>query len=168
MAPIWMCRLTEFEVLQELVEECESQTIVWTAFVHNAVAIGKVFGKEALLLPSGLTLDQRQSVLGRFRSGEGRLLVANPASAGHGITLTNCSNVIHYSRSFNFEHRAQSDARVHRIGQTQSVLYTDLCDPDTMEKKVINILNARKQMSDFMLDGNFVRQLFEEKEMADA
>jgi SNF2 family DNA or RNA helicase len=127
-----------------------------------------------MLLPSGLSLDQRQSILGRFKSGEGKLLVANPASAGHGITLTNCSNVIYYSRLFNYEHRAQSEARVHRIGQTEACLYTDLLDPDTLERKVVHILRARERMSEFMLDGKFLRQLLSdepmelEKEPADA
>jgi SNF2 family DNA or RNA helicase len=149
------------DALEELVEECPGQSIVWTAFVHNAVAIGKKFGKDALLLPSGLTLDQRQTVLATFKSGIGKILVANPASAGHGITLTNCSNIIHYSRSFNFEHRAQADARIHRIGQTKPCLYTDLCDPKTLEMRVIKILTAKEKMSDFMLDGNFLRQLID-------
>jgi len=156
------------EVLQELVDECEGQTIVWTAFVANAISIGKQFGKDALLLPSGLTLDQRQVILTKFKAGEGKLLVANPASAGHGITLTNSSNVIYYSRSFNFEHRSQSEARVHRIGQTESCLYTDLLDPDTLERRVVDILNAREKMSEFMLNKEFLRSMLEEKDMADA
>ena len=156
------------EVLEELIEECDGQTICWTAFVHNATAIGRHFGKDALLLPSGLSLDQRQDILQRFKQGEGRLLVANPASAGHGITLTNSSNMIHYSRSFNFEHRAQADARIHRIGQAEACLVTDLLDPHTLEKKVVNILKAKERLSDYMLDKNFLRDLLKEKEMADA
>jgi len=152
------------EVLQELVEECAGQTIVWTAFVNNAVAIGKVFGSEALLLPSGLTLDQRQTILGRFKSGEGKILVANPASAGHGLTLTNSSNMIHFSRSFNYEHRAQADARIHRIGQNNPCLVTDLLDPDTLEKKVVQILTMREQMAEFMMDSKFVRDLLNVKD----
>jgi SNF2 family DNA or RNA helicase len=157
------------EALEGLIEECsEEQTIVWTAFVHNATAIGRHFGKNALLLPSGLTLDQRQIILGRFKSGEGRLLVANPASAGHGITLVNSSNMIHFSRLFNFEHRAQADARSHRPGQTKPCLITDLLDPDTLEMKVVRVLQARERMSDFMLDKNFLKQMLKEKEMADA
>lgn len=150
------------DVLEELVEECQGQTIVWTAFVRNAQAIGERFGKRAILLPSGLQLDERQDLLSRFKAGEGKILVANPASAGHGLTLTNCSNAIYYSRSFNFEHRDQADARIHRIGQTQPVLYTDLCDPRTLEKKVINVLLNREKMADFMLDRNFIKQLIQD------
>jgi SNF2 family DNA or RNA helicase len=149
------------DALEELVEECQGQSIVWTAYVYNADAIGRRFGKDALLLPSGLSLDQRQAVLSTFKSGIGKILVANPASAGHGLTLTNSSNIIHYSRSFNYEHRAQSDARIHRIGQDKPCLITDLCDPKTIEMRVIKILTARKEMSEFMLDGKFLRQLFE-------
>jgi len=154
------------EVLEELVEECAGQTIVWTAFVNNATAIGKVFGKEALLLPSGLTLDQRQMILGRFKAGEGKILVANPASAGHGLTLTNSSNMIHFSRSFNYEHRSQADARIHRIGQNNPCLVTDLLDPDTLEKKVVQILTMREEMAEFMMDSKFVRDLLNVKEEA--
>jgi SNF2 family DNA or RNA helicase len=152
------------DVLEELVEECPGQTIVWTAFVHNATAIGKRFGKRAILLPSGLQLDDRQDLLARFQAGEGKILVANPASAGHGLTLVNCSNAIYYSRSYNFEHRSQADARIHRIGQTEACLYTDLCDPTTMEKNVIEVLLTRQGMSEFMLDRNFLRQMWDVKQ----
>jgi len=152
------------DVLEELVEECPGQTIVWTAFVHNATAIGKRLGKQAILLPSGLRLDDRQDLLERFKSGDGKILVANPASAGHGLTLTNCSNAIHYSRSYNYEHRAQADARIYRIGQEQPCLYTDLCDPTTMEKNVIEVLLERRGMSEFMLDRNFLRQMWDVKQ----
>jgi len=153
------------EALRELVDEIDGQTIVWTAFVRNAEAIGKAFGKEALLLPSGLTLDKRQAILATFKSGIGKILVANPASAGHGITLTNSSNMIHYSRSFNFEHRAQADARNYRIGQDKPCLITDLCDPNTLEKRTIDILTKRQEMANFMMDGKFLRQLLEEDKM---
>lgn len=150
------------DVLEELVEECDGQSIVWTAFVHNAVAIGKRFGNRAILLPSGLSLDDRQDLLAKFKAGEGKILVANPASAGHGLTLTNCSNAIYYSRNWNYEHRAQSEARIHRIGQTQPCLYTDLLDTKTLEKGVVDVLVGRKNMADFMLNREFLKELVRE------
>jgi SNF2 family DNA or RNA helicase len=121
--------------------------------------LAKTLKERAVLLPSGLEMGKRQQIIESFLKGPYKCLVANPASAGHGITLNESSNVIYYSNSFNYEYRAQSEDRNHRIGQTQSVLYTDLIAPDTIESKTLEILLSKREMSELVLTSTYVKEL---------
>jgi SNF2 family DNA or RNA helicase len=73
--------------------------------------------------------------------------VGNPSTGGYGITLTAATMVVYYSNSYNLEHRLQSEDRAHRIGQTKSVNYVDLCVPKTIDEKIIKALRAKKNIA---------------------
>jgi len=61
--------------------------------------------------------------------------------------LTAATTVIYYSNSYNLEHRIQSEDRAHRIGQTKSVNYVDLCTQGTIDEKIIKALRAKKNIA---------------------
>lgn len=148
-------------VLSDLVDECPGKTIVWCSYVGNMADIAKELEDRCIVLPSGLTLEKRHEVIETFKSSDYKALVANPASAGHGITITESSNCIYYSNSWNYENRAQSEDRIHRIGQTEHCLYTDLIAPDTLEGKVVKVLKDKKTMADsLLLSSDFLKELF--------
>lgn len=42
--------------------------------------------------------------------------IGQPGAAGMGLTLTASPTIVYYSNDFNFEHRIQSEDRIHRIG----------------------------------------------------
>jgi SNF2 family DNA or RNA helicase len=136
------------DVLQELISETSSPTIVWSAYVNTLTDIHKRLGDQSILLPSGLDSTETKVILNKFRSGEKKVLIANPASFGHGITLVNSSNCIYYSSSFNYEHRAQSEDRIHRIGQHETCQYTDLVAKGTIEGSVLSNLQTKRELSD--------------------
>jgi SNF2 family DNA or RNA helicase len=146
--------------LRELVDECSGKTIVWNAYVNTGLKIKELFGKEAIHLEAGLTVNNRHDTLNRFKDSDVKVLIANPASAGHGITLTESANVIYYSRTWNLEHYWQSQDRTHRIGQTSSVLYTNLIALGTIEEKVLAILDAKKALADKVINAplDFVKE----------
>jgi len=75
------------DVLKDLVESANTKTLIWTSYVNNAKDIADHLGKAVILLPSGLSLAERQARIELFKSSNALGLVANPASAGHGITL---------------------------------------------------------------------------------
>jgi len=148
-------------VLEDLVESANTKTLIWTSYVNNAKDIAKHLGDRVVLLPSGLSISERQSRIELFKTGPALGLVANPASAGHGITLVESANSIYYSNSFNYENRAQSEDRNHRIGQSSSVLYTDLVALGTVEERVIDILKNKQKLSDQLLvSTEYLRELF--------
>jgi len=146
--------------LRELVDECSGKTIVWNAYVNTGRKIKELFGNEAIHLEAGLTVNNRHETLDRFKNSDAKVLIANPASAGHGITLTESANVIYYSRTWNLEHYWQSQDRTHRIGQSSSVLYTNLIALGTIEEKVLAILDSKRELADKVINAplDFVKE----------
>ena len=78
-------------------------------------------------------------------------IIANPRTAGYGLTLTISSTVIYFSNSYDLEIRMQSEERVHRIGQTKKVTYIDLVTPKTVDEKIIKSLRKKINISSEVL-----------------
>jgi SNF2 family DNA or RNA helicase len=150
------------DVLKELIDRAGGPTLIWTSYVNTAYDIKEKLGDDVVHLPSGTSTDERETILASFRKGNYKALVANPASAGHGITLVESNSTIYFSNSFNLEHRLQSEARNHRAGQTNSVLYTDLIAKGTIEERVVSILKEKKQLADLVITNDAVKKLLED------
>lgn len=101
------------------------KTVIWTIFTNNIIEL------EGLLvdlnpvsiygaIPSGEDNDigTREGRLRRFHLDDScKVLIANPAAAGEGISLhTVCHNAIYLDRSYVSTHYLQSIDRIHRLG----------------------------------------------------
>lgn len=150
------------EAVQELVDECAGKTVIWCAFVASGRDVAKALGEQCVHVEAADSQDMRFTKLELFRKQpEFKALVMNPASGGMGITLTESSNVIYYDRSYNYEHRIQSLARNHRIGQTKSVLVTDLYAPGTIEEQVIEILKEKERVANLIITNKVIKEMLE-------
>src|SRR5213075_687404 len=86
----------------------------------------------------------RQAVASRFQEDpHTRVLIANPAAAGVGFTLTAASFAIYETLTWRYDYYAQSQDRNHRIGQRNPVTYIRLIADGTVEQAVAEAL-ARK------------------------
>jgi len=139
------------ETLKDLVEQSGTQVIVWSSYVQNSLDAAAYLGPLAVRVPAGLSPTALYSKLQAFRTGDKKALIANPASLGHGLTLNEAPNIIYLSNRFNLEHRLQSEDRSHRYGQDKNVLYTDLITLGTVEERVIQILQEKKNLADLIL-----------------
>jgi SNF2 family DNA or RNA helicase len=133
------------------------QAIVWARFQHDIDLIAARLGEEGI---SYATYDGRTSDVGRaeaidrFRSGDARIFVANPAAAGEGLTLTEATVVVYYSNTFKLAERLQSEDRAHRIGQKKSVLYVDLVCPDTIDERIVTALRKKLEIANVITGDN--------------
>jgi SNF2 family DNA or RNA helicase len=57
------------------------------------------------------------------------------------------------------EVRLQSEDRAHRIGQKDKVTYIDFVCPNTLDEKIIQVLNNKKKLAD-EITGDKWKQLF--------
>ena len=145
--------------LLDTLEDIEGQVIIWCRFTEDIRTICKVLGEEAVPYFGQIDNKQREENLAVFRSGGKRFMVGNPQVGGIGLNLTNSATAIYYSNSFNAGERYQSEDRCHRIGQTSDkVLYIDLEAEDTVDNKIITALKVKKNLGDFMMELNSVKQ----------
>lgn len=85
-----------------------------------------------------------------FKEGTEKIMVANTRVVSKGFNFqANCNHLYYYSNTFSLEDRQQSEARIYRLGQSKSCIYTDYCMEGTVDEDVWNRLQRKKVMSDF-------------------
>jgi ATP-dependent RNA helicase DeaD len=101
-----LMRVLEWETPQSAIIFCRTRNEV-EALTHVLMRAGY----EPAALHGGLTQDQRDQVLGRFKGGAVRVLVATDVAA-RGLHVENLSHVV------NFDLPTSPEVYVHRIGRT--------------------------------------------------
>ena len=147
------------KALSELLEEIapEHKIIVWASFRHNYDAIAKLcdaLGLSYVGLYGGMTDNARQNSIDNFQTDPTvRIMIANPAAGGVGVTLTAASYMIYYSRSFHLEHDLQSEARCHRGGSEihEKITRIDIVAPGTIDQKVLEALERKENLASGIL-----------------
>ncbi|MFZ1809132.1 MAG: DEAD/DEAH box helicase [Cyclobacteriaceae bacterium] len=139
------------EILNKIINEGE-KVIIWSSFVGNIKALSKLYGKFGTRTIFGeLSIDQRNKNLDRFKKDRDcRILIANPAAAREGLTLTVANNAIYLDRNFNLVDYLQSQDRIHRISQTKECNIFKLITRDSIDIYVDEILSRKHYLADFV------------------
>ena len=148
-----------YSALLDVLEEAGDQKVViWANYRFDIKKILKTirekYGFKSIKAFFGDTKDQdRQDIVTEFQEpgSELRYIIANPRTAGYGLTLTVSHTVVYFSNSYDLEIRIQSEERVHRIGQTKKVTYIDLLTPKTVDEKIIKSLRKKINISSEVL-----------------
>jgi len=140
------------DALLETIEEMSGKVIIWSRFRYDIrnieAALKKAYGPDSTVNYYGDTSDEdRQKAIQDFQFGDARFFVANPQTAGYGLTLTAATNVIYYANDFNLETRVQSEDRCHRIGQKNTVTYVDFVSKGTVDEHIVKTLRAKIDLS---------------------
>jgi SNF2 family DNA or RNA helicase len=147
------------EALKELLGSIAStaKVIVWASFRHNYGDLARVateLGLPSVSLFGGMTDKARQDGIDSFQTDDKvRVMIANPAAGGVGVTLTAASYMIYYSRSFSLEHDLQSEARCHRGGSEvhDKITRIDIVTPETIDEVILGALERKENMASSIL-----------------
>ena len=128
------------------------KVIIWSRFRYDIKKIAdelqRIHGPGSVVTYFGDTTDeQRQQAIKDFQFGDARFFVANPQTAGFGLTLTAATNVIYYANDFDLATRMQSEDRCHRIGQNNRVTYVDLITPGTLDQRIVRAFRDKLELS---------------------
>lgn len=130
----------------------EEKTLIWVKFVFEIEDIKKVLpaGSYALFY-GGVPLKKRMQELERFRTDpECRYLIASKTCGGYGLNLQYCRNAVYYNNDFDYATRAQSEDRLHRIGQTRDVYITDISAVSKIDIRILENLSHKDDLCECM------------------
>jgi SNF2 family DNA or RNA helicase len=143
----------KFAALDDLLAAytAERKVIVWSSFVGN---IQSLAARYPHLNPVTIYGEQdtvaRDHAVRAFRGDPGvRLLVANPAAAREGLTLTEASVAIYLDRTFNLVDYLQSQDRIHRISQTRECDIVLLLATQTIDEFIDFALEQKHRLARF-------------------
>ena len=128
----------------------EEKTIIWVKFQHEADEITQVLPDGSYEIFMGKTpLKKRVKGLERFEKDEECIyLIANKVCGGYGLNLQFCHRMIYYNNDWDFATRAQSEDRVHRIGQAHDVDIIDLVSTAKIDQRIIDCLDKKERLSE--------------------
>jgi len=147
------------EEMLSVVQESSHKTVVFVPFKH-AIHIVKEYlethGYPTECIYGEVALGKRTDIFRRFQESEDpKVLVIQPQSAAHGVTLTAASTIIWFGPTSSVETYLQGNARIHRAGQTNKTLVVRLCG-SAAERKVYAALDSKE------LEQHKLMQLYED------
>ena len=130
------------------------KTLIWSSFVNNVEVISeRLHDLGAVYIHGGVDAgsedeeDSREWKINEFKNNPNcKVLVANPAAAGEGISLHKvCLNAIYVDRTFNAAHYLQSVDRIHRLGleEHERPLIEILVSENSIDQVVWRRLNEK-------------------------
>jgi SNF2 family DNA or RNA helicase len=144
------------EDAEELIKE-GSKLIIWSRFRHDNRVIRDKLNALGIwngIYDGGTNDKDRQDIVDAFNNDDDfKVFIGNTGSGGVGLTLLGtkncpCHTSFFYSNDFSFGKREQAEARNHRIGQTNKVLYRDYVYRGTIEEFICKKLQKKKDLSD--------------------
>ena len=135
----WSSIHTEkLDTLAEIIEDNSGENLL--------VAYNYRFDLERLKarFPDAVVLDKSQETIDRWNRGEIKMLLAHPASAGHGLNLQSGGAIIvWFGLTWSLEYYQQFNARLHRQGQTKPVKILHVVARKTIDERVLHVLSSK-------------------------
>ena len=116
----------------------------------------QVEGVHHLLLTGATSKEERMRLVKRFQDGEAPVFLISLKAGGVGLNLTAADIVIHYDPWWNLAAQDQATDRAHRIGQEREVSVFKLIAKDTIEEKIVQMQEAKRDLADKVIGGEGV------------
>lgn len=131
--------------LEQLIEEANGQPVlVFYAYQHERDRILQRFSEAVEI--------KENDAVKRWNAGKIPILLAHPASAGHGLNLQEGGHIaIWYNWTHNLEWYQQANKRLHRPGQKEVVLIHHIGIKGGLDMQVLNGVLAEKADSQELL-----------------
>lgn len=148
---------TKIEYLADRLDEIVPlghRALVFSQFTSFLARIRHVLERRGVLVAQldGSTRD-RDSVIESFRSGRAQVFLISLKAGGSGLTLTEADYVYVMDPWWNPAAEEQAIDRAHRIGQTKKVNVYRLVAADTIEAKVVELQDRKRQLISSVMSG---------------
>jgi SNF2 family DNA or RNA helicase len=144
-----------YKVLREVIDESSKKVLVFVPFKHVIDILTDRLRSEGIsteVIRGDVPASKRTEIFKRFQeTDDPKVLVIQPQSAAHGVTLTAANTVVWWGPTSSLETYAQANARVHRSGQTHKCTVVQLQGSD-VEKRVYSLLDNRIDVHTKMID----------------
>ena len=135
----------KLDALEDLIEAANGKPVLiayW--FKHDLSRIQKRFEVEVLSTSDSIK---------RWNDGEISIAAIHPASAGHGLNLqAGGSTLVWFGLTWSLELYQQTNARLWRQGQKETVVIHHLISKGTIDERVMKALNDKNNTQSALID----------------
>lgn len=128
----------KLDMLEEIIEATNSPVLIFYSYKHELYRMmDRLKSYQPRKLDTGKDIED-------WNNGRIQVLLAHPASAGHGLNLQRGgNNIIWFSTPWSLELYLQANARLHRQGQSKPVMIFRLVAHNTHDQRVIQAIENK-------------------------
>lgn len=147
------------DVVQSLCVDEGKKLVIFTRFIPEldglCEVVQKVLGSkyQYVRIAGDVPIAKRGPIVEQFQTDpDTRVFLAQLDSCAEGVTLTAADTILYYSLSFNAAKYAQSQDRIHRVGQKNTCTYIHLVVPKTVDAKIMSALERKIDIAKSVTD----------------
>ena len=144
--------VVEFDVsprlnaLQEVLDETSNKVVIFVPYIHTIDVVVEYLRKQGVttaVIQGSVSATARAEIVRQFQNAtDPKVLVVQPQSASHGITLTAADTVVFWSPVMSVETYLQCIGRIDRVGQVNKTTVVHLQGSD-VERKMYAMLQGK-------------------------
>ena len=144
-----------FEIVEKILSKNE-KVIIFSYYIEPLKAMENLLIGKKIKCVTILGEDEievREKNIQEFKNENTDILLASSKVASEGLNLTESNNVIFLNRWWNPSSNNQARDRVNRLGQDKIVNIFNIYCKETIEERVVEILNEKTELYEKMIDG---------------
>lgn len=132
--------------LKEVLDETSNKVVVFVPYIHTIDVVVDYLRKQSVttsVIQGSVSAQARSEIVKQFQNAtDPKVLVVQPQSASHGITLTAADTIVFWSPVMSVETYLQCIGRIDRVGQVNKTTVVHLQGSD-VEKKMYSMLQGK-------------------------
>jgi len=145
-------RLSE---LKDVLDETSNKVVVFVPYIHTIDVVRNFLIQEGIsseVIQGSVSPRRRTEIISLFQTTEDpRVLVIQPQSAAHGITLTAADTIVFWSPVMSVETYIQCIGRIDRVGQKNKMTVVHLQGSE-VERRMYNMLQGKVDSHQKLVD----------------
>ncbi|MGL5977449.1 MAG: SNF2-related protein [Erysipelotrichaceae bacterium] len=150
----------KMKAVMDIVEssrESGKKVLIFSQFTSVFKLLRQEFSKEKIsyfTLTGKTSKEERQRMVNEFNTDETNVFMISLKAGGTGLNLTGAEVVIHFDPWWNLSAQNQATDRAYRLGQQNNVQVYKLICKDTIEEKILELQNLKKDLADSIIFEN--------------
>ena len=143
------------KALMETVDQTDNKLLVFVPYRHTIDIVAANLNEHNIttaIINGSVSANDRTQIIKEFQTADDpRVLVIQPQSASHGVTLTRADTVVFWSPVMSVEVYLQCIARIDRVGQQNKMTVMHLQGSD-IERKLYAMLQGKVESHTKLVD----------------
>lgn len=138
-------------------KESNKKVLIFSQFTSVFKLLKKEFIQEDIsyyTLTGKTSKEDRQRLVNEFNVDDTNVFLISLKAGGTGLNLTGAEVVIHFDPWWNLSAQNQATDRAYRLGQQNNVQVYKLICKDTIEEKILQLQNLKKDLADSIIFEN--------------
>ncbi|MGO9612369.1 MAG: DEAD/DEAH box helicase [Dissulfurispiraceae bacterium] len=146
---------SKLDYLKEKIYEIprDDKILVYSQFPNKTLRhFVKEIKEDSLFYDGSLSLTERDKIIELFQNHDEHRILFISLKCAYGVNLTRANYVFHVDSWWNPAITAQAEDRAHRIGQGKTVYITYMYVRNTIEQRIHNLLNEKRELFDLIIN----------------